>query len=92
MGPGSIRRGAAAPAALLVAALGFAACSSAPGGGAAGPDPGSTAAAFVTAWSHRDWSAMAALVKSPPADFAARNAAVLTDLGATSASYTATTA
>lgn len=96
MARGTLRRGAAALAALLTAALGLAACSSSGGGGGGGgssaPDPAPTVAAFVAAWSHRDWAAMAALVEHPPADFASLNAGVLTDLGATSASYSAGTA
>jgi hypothetical protein len=95
MARGTLRRGTAALAAVLTAALGLAACSSSGSGGAGGtsaPDPAPTVSAFVAAWSHHDWAAMAALVENPPADFASVNAGVLTDLGATSASYAAGTA
>jgi cell division protein FtsI/penicillin-binding protein 2 len=58
-------------------------------GCAGGPVPQSTASSFLAAWTARDWPAMRALVASPPADFAAVNAAALADLGVTKASYQA---
>lgn len=54
-----------------------------------GPTPQDVAGSYLSAWSHRDWSAMRALVASPPADFTTVNAAALTDLGARQASYQA---
>lgn len=81
---------ARAGAVLLVALvpLTLASCSS-PQAAPPPPAPGATLTAFVAAWSQRDWTAMAALVRTPPADFAAANAAVLTALDPTSVSYTA---
>ncbi len=58
-------------------------------GCASGPAPQSTASSFLAAWAGRDWSAMRALVASPPADFAAVNASALSDLDVTKASYRA---
>jgi len=66
--------------ALLVPAALLAACSS-------GQSPQDVAQAYLTAWGHRDWSAMRALVASPPADFTSVNAAALTDLGTKQASF-----
>lgn len=56
-------------------------------GCASGPVPQSTASSFLAAWANRDWSAMRALVANPPADFTAVNAAALSDLTVTKASY-----
>ena len=67
--------------ALLLPAALLAACSS------GGQSPQQVAQSYLTDWAGRDWAAMRALVASPPADFAAVNAAVLTDLGAKRASY-----
>jgi len=53
----------------------------------ASPQP--TAHSYVADWARRDWAGMRRLVDSPPADFAAVNAAALTDLGVGSASYVA---
>ena len=53
------------------------------------PAPGPTASAYLSAWDHRDYRAMAALVRRPPADFAALHAAVISDLGVTTARYRA---
>jgi cell division protein FtsI/penicillin-binding protein 2 len=51
--------------------------------------PEATAASYLADWASRDWSAMRTLVASPPADFAAVNAAARTGLTVTHASYTA---
>ncbi len=51
--------------------------------------PQATAASYLADWASRDWSAMRALVAGPPADFAAVNAAALTDLTVARASYAA---
>ncbi len=51
--------------------------------------PQATAASYLADWANRDWLAMRALVAGPPADFTAVNAAALTDLTVTHASYTA---
>jgi cell division protein FtsI/penicillin-binding protein 2 len=76
-------RGALALAAVLAlpGAL-LAACSS-------GPAPQDVAKSYLTAWADRDWTAMRALVASPPADFTTVNAAALADVGANQASYRA---
>ena len=74
------RRLAALATALLIPAALLAACSS-------GPTPQDVARSYLADWAARDWSAMRALVAKPPADFAALNAAALTDLGAKQASY-----
>src|SRR5580692_1687051 len=71
--------GAMVLAALLPAAL-VAACSS-------GQSAQEVGQAYLTAWESRDWSAMRALVASPPADFTSVNAAVLTELGAQQATF-----
>ena len=56
-------------------------------GSSAQPQP--VASSYLSAWSSQNWAAMRGLVASPPADFRAVNAAVLTDLGVRQASYTA---
>jgi cell division protein FtsI/penicillin-binding protein 2 len=48
-----------------------------------------TVRSFLAGWTQRDWAAMSRLVSRPPDDFAAANAAVLVDLGATKARYSA---
>ncbi len=75
-----VRVAAALVGAVLVCSALLAGCSS-------GPTPQGVADSYLAAWAHRDWPAMRALVASPPADFAAVNAAALTDLGAKQASY-----
>src|SRR5580704_3278828 len=67
---------------LAVAGALLSACSS-----PASPQP--TASRYLADWARRDWAGMRGLVASPPADFAAVNAAALTDLGVRTASYTA---
>ncbi len=74
------RRLAALATALLIPGALLAACSS-------GPTPQDVAHTYLADWAARNWSAMRALVAKPPADFAALNAAALTDLGAKQASY-----
>jgi cell division protein FtsI/penicillin-binding protein 2 len=74
------RRLVAAAATVLIVGGLLAACSS-------GPTPQDVAHSYLTDWAARDWSAMRALVAKPPADFAALNAAALSDLGAKRASY-----
>jgi cell division protein FtsI/penicillin-binding protein 2 len=75
-----VRDAAALVSAVLVCSALLAGCSS-------GPTPQGVADSYLAAWAHRDWPAMRALVASPPADFAAVNAAALTDLGAKQARY-----
>jgi len=58
------------------------------GGGAS---PQSVAHSYLAHWASRDWAAMRPLVASPPADFAAVNAAALADLSVRKASYRAGT-
>jgi cell division protein FtsI/penicillin-binding protein 2 len=72
--------GLAVPIALLLPAVLLAACSS-------GQSPQDVAQAYLTAWGHRDWPALRALVASPPADFTSVNAAAMTDLGAKRVSF-----
>jgi cell division protein FtsI/penicillin-binding protein 2 len=72
----------AAGAGLAVAGALLSACSS-----PASPQP--TASRYLAGWARRDWAGMRGLVAAPPADFAAVNAAALTDLGVRQASYTA---
>jgi cell division protein FtsI/penicillin-binding protein 2 len=45
------------------------------------PKPGPTLSAFLTAWSHGDWSAMRSHVADPPADFERVNAQAFSALG-----------
>jgi cell division protein FtsI/penicillin-binding protein 2 len=88
-GRGTLPAGSAAPrarrltaltATLLIPGSLLAACSS-------GPTPQDVAHSYLADWTARNWTAMRALVASPPADFAAVNAAALTDLGARQSSY-----
>jgi cell division protein FtsI/penicillin-binding protein 2 len=74
------RRLLTAAAIVLIPGGLLAACSS-------GPTAQDVAHSYLTDWAARDWSAMRALVTKPPADFAALNAAALSDLGANRASY-----
>jgi cell division protein FtsI/penicillin-binding protein 2 len=73
-------RGATAVATgLMMAAL--SACSS-------GPQPGTTASAFLVDWANQDWAGMQALVDDPPADFTAVNKAAFGNLSVHQASFT----
>lgn len=78
----SIRRGRWIPILLtpLMPAALLAACSN-------GPSAQDVAHSYLTNWTARNWPAMRALVASPPTDFTTFNAAALTDLGASRASY-----
>jgi cell division protein FtsI/penicillin-binding protein 2 len=49
--------------------------------------PDATVAAYLTAWSNRNWAAMQALVDRPPAEFAAVHQRVVTDLRLAGAEY-----
>jgi hypothetical protein len=69
-------------AALLIAGTLLAGCGSS-------STPQATARIYLADWARRDWSGMRGLVASPPADFAALNAASLTDLSVRHASYQA---
>ncbi|HYK68607.1 MAG TPA: penicillin-binding transpeptidase domain-containing protein [Streptosporangiaceae bacterium] len=51
------------------------------------PSAQDVANSYLADWARRDWPAMRALVARPPASFAAVNAAALSDLGVTKASY-----
>ncbi len=51
------------------------------------PSPQDVANSYLADWARHDWSGMRALVTRPPADFTAINAAVLSDLTVTKASY-----
>ena len=51
------------------------------------PSARDVASNYLTDWANRDWPAMRALVARPPASFTAVNAAALSDLGVTRASY-----
>jgi cell division protein FtsI/penicillin-binding protein 2 len=68
---------------LVLCLLGLEGCGSTP----AKPEP--VVDAYLAAWARSDWSAMAALVDRPPADFTAEHTTALSDLGARSATYTA---
>jgi cell division protein FtsI/penicillin-binding protein 2 len=72
----------AAGAALLTACTLLAACGSS-------STPQATARSYLADWARRDWSGMRSLVASPPADYAALNAAALTDLTVRQATYQA---
>jgi cell division protein FtsI/penicillin-binding protein 2 len=50
---------------------------------------GPTAHSFLAAWAKRDWATMRGLVNNPPADFSSVNAAALSDLNVSKASYQA---
>ena len=58
-------------------------------GGSAPPKPGPTLHAFLTAWSHGDWTAMRGVVDDPPADFRTLNAEVFSALGVKAATFNA---
>jgi cell division protein FtsI/penicillin-binding protein 2 len=75
-----VRGTMALAAAMALPGAMLAACSS-------GPAPQDVAKSYLAAWADRDWTAMRALVASPPADFTTANAAALADLGAKQASY-----
>ncbi len=51
------------------------------------PSPQDVANSYLADWARHDWSGMRALVARPPADFTAVNAAALSDLTVTKASY-----
>lgn len=74
----------AASAAVMLALL-LQSCSS-------GAGPSATIAAYLSAWSRRDYSAMAALVVRPPRDFVTFNRQVAADLDLERAAYRAGTA
>jgi cell division protein FtsI/penicillin-binding protein 2 len=57
------------------------------GCGGSDSTPQATARAFLTDWAGRNWHGMKDLAASPPADFTAVNAAVLSDLDVQHASY-----
>jgi len=57
-----------------------------------GAGPSATIAAYLSAWSRRDYSAMAALVVRPPRDFVTFNRQVAADLDLERAAYRAGTA
>ena len=65
---------AMAGAALAVAPLALAGCSS-------GPGAAQVAQAYLSDWARRDWAGMRALVVSPPASFTAVNLAAVAGLG-----------
>jgi cell division protein FtsI/penicillin-binding protein 2 len=52
-------------------------------------EPGTVAAAYLDAWSRRDWPAMQALAATAPADFAAQHTRMLEALRVTEASFAA---
>jgi hypothetical protein len=56
-------------------------------GCAGAPSAHDVASSYLADWANRDWPAMRALVARPPASFTAVNAAALSDLGVTRASY-----
>ena len=74
-------RGATAVATGLMMAV-LSACSS-------GPQPGTTASAFLVDWANHDWAGMRALVDNPPADFTAVNQAAFANLAVHQASFDA---
>jgi hypothetical protein len=51
------------------------------------PRPDATVGAYLAAWNRQDWSAMAALVERPAADFAAVHEAMVADLELTALNY-----
>ncbi len=81
LGPRS-RRAVALGVATLAGAAGLTSC-----GSSSGPDQ--TVSAFLTAWSHKDYPAMVALVEAPPPNFTATYTAAAADLDVTAASYSA---
>ncbi|HEX3334136.1 MAG TPA: hypothetical protein VHS57_07330, partial [Acidimicrobiales bacterium] len=81
--PGARLRTIGVACAGSVAAAGLlAAC-----GGTAAPGPTGTAQAYLTAWGHQDYAAMARLVSNPPKDFVSFNRSVASGLGLTAATY-----
>jgi cell division protein FtsI/penicillin-binding protein 2 len=56
-----------------------------------GPQPGTTASAFLVDWANQDWAGMRALVDDPPADFTAVNQAAFGNLSVHRASFSAGT-
>ena len=74
---------AGALAALCVGSF-LPACSSGGGNGVSG-----VVNAYLSAWRHRDYRAMAKLVDRPPPDFVSLTRAVVTDLGIRHADYVA---
>ena len=78
---------AAAPAALVMvlAATLLSSCSG------SGPQPQTTAHAYLSAWAAQDWAAMRQLVLDPPADFTAVNQAAFTALSVRQANFAAGT-
>lgn len=83
MASGRARRLGATAGGLGLLAGGMAGC------GGSTPLPGATVSAYLSAWSAGRYPAMAALVARPPADFAAVNRSVLSQLHATGATYRA---
>jgi len=75
-----VRGAAGLAAATTMSGALLAACSS-------GPTPQGIAQSYLAAWTDQDWSAMHALVASPPADFATVNRVALVDIHAKQASY-----
>jgi cell division protein FtsI/penicillin-binding protein 2 len=57
--------------------------------GSSSPSAGPTVTSYLTAWDRQAYPVMAALVRSPPADFRATNAAVVSDLDVTASRHTA---
>ena len=84
---GRVRKKRAAWPPLLLALLLLAGLLGACGSASAGPQ--STVGSFLAGWAARDWPSMRHFVTSPPAAFASINAAALSDLGVTKASYQA---
>jgi cell division protein FtsI/penicillin-binding protein 2 len=83
-GAGCVRRRVAGVATgVLLVATGVAAC------GSSTPSAAPTVTAFLAAWDRQAYPAMAALVRRPPADFRAANAAVVSDLDVTASRYRA---
>lgn len=56
------------------------------------PSPDATVGRYLTAWSHGDYTAMAALVSGPPKDFVSFNRQIAGDLDLERATYSAGTA
>ena len=54
-----------------------------------GPQPETTAGAYLSAWAAQNWAVMRGLVENPPADFTAVNQAAFTSLSVRQASFTA---
>jgi hypothetical protein len=73
---------------LLLAGAGLTACSPS-AAHPAGPSPQPVVKAYLSAWGRQDWAAMAKLVQGPPTSFETANAAAVTTLDATSATYAA---